>query len=48
MTAEHITFANRANAKLEMRDYNQCFEDCDTAIKIDPTFIKSYYIKIDG
>ena len=41
----HIYFSNRANAKLEFRDFSGCIEDCDTAIKIEPTFQKSYLRK---
>ena len=48
MTSEnpnHIYFANRAGCKIELKDFQGCIEDCDTAIKIEPTFIKSYIRK---
>ena len=38
----HIYFANRANAWLEIRNFNLCIEDCDQAIQIDPLYQKSY------
>ena len=41
----HIYFANRANAYLEMSKFEECIKDCDQAIKIDPTFAKAYYRK---
>jgi tetratricopeptide (TPR) repeat protein len=41
----HIYFANRANAYLEMANFEECIKDCDQAIKIDPTFAKAYYRK---
>ena len=48
MTKENpnqVYFANRANCKLEMKNFNGCIEDCDEAIKIDPKYIKSYLRK---
>ena len=41
----HIYFANRANAYLEVKDYDQCISDCDQAIQIDQSFTKSYLRK---
>lgn len=41
----HIYFANRANAHLEMWLFEQCITDCNNAIEVDPTFPKSYYRK---
>ena len=41
----HVYFANRANSKLEIFDFNGCVEDCDQAIQIEKTFIKSYLRK---
>jgi len=41
----HVYFANRGNAKLEMNNFKGCIEDCDTAIKIDPAYVKSYFRK---
>jgi len=40
-----IYFANRANAYLELKQYNECLEDCNQAISIDPAYTKSYYRK---
>ena len=41
----HVYFANRGNTKLEMKNFKGCIEDCDAAIKIDPTYVKSYLRK---
>ena len=41
----HIYFANRANAYLEINDYQACIENCDIGITIDSTYIKSYFRK---
>jgi tetratricopeptide (TPR) repeat protein len=41
----HIYFANRANAELELLMWEECIADCNQAIKIEPTFIKSYFRK---
>ena len=41
----HIYFANRANAKLEIKDFQGCIEDCDDAIQIDATYVKTYLRK---
>ena len=41
----HVYFANRANASLEMKKFNDCITDCDAAIAIDPNYIKSYIRK---
>ena len=41
----HIYFANRANAELELLMFEECIADCNQAIKIEPTFIKSYFRK---
>ena len=44
----HIFFANRANAHLELENFKDCIEDCDMAIKIDAKFIKSYIRKANA
>ena len=44
-TPNHIYFANRANAYLEMGLFEECIADCNEAMKIDPMFPKSYYRK---
>ena len=41
----HIYFANRANAELELMMFEECIADCNQAIQIEPTFIKSYIRK---
>lgn len=41
----HIYFANRANAELELLLFEECIADCNSAIKIEPSFIKSYFRK---
>ena len=41
----HIYFANRANAELELLMWEECIADCNQAIQIEPTFIKSYFRK---
>ena len=41
----HVYYANRANAYLESNENKKCIQDCDTAIEIDPKFIKSYLRK---
>lgn len=41
----HIYFANRANAYLEMGQLEECINDCNQAIQIESTFSKSYYRK---
>ena len=44
-TPNHIYYANRANAYLELANYEECIADCNQAIKIDKHFIKSYFRK---
>lgn len=41
----HIYYANRANAHLELGNFENCIQDCDEAIKIEPSFVKSYIRK---
>ena len=41
----HIYYANRANAYLEIKKYPECISDCDKAIEINKTFVKSYMRK---
>jgi len=41
----HIYFANRANAELELCLFDDCILDCNQAIQIEPSFIKSYIRK---
>jgi len=41
----HVYFANRANARLELNDFNGCVEDCDAAINVEPKYIKAYLRK---
>ena len=40
-----IYFANRANAYLELRNFDDCITDCDAAIKIDKNYSKTYLRK---
>ena len=44
----HIYFANRANASLQLKRYAECISDCNTAININPLFIKSYIRKCNA
>ena len=39
----HIYYSNRANAYLELNQFDECIEDCIKAIELDKTFSKSYY-----
>lgn len=34
----HIYYSNRANAYLELNQYEECIEDCIKAIELDKTF----------
>ena len=44
-TPNAIYFANRANAYLELLNFEECIADCNMAISIDKSFPKSYYRK---
>ena len=44
-TPNHIYFANRANAYLEMGNEEECIADCNKSLEIEPSFSKSYYRK---
>ena len=39
--SNHIYYSNRANAYMEVRQYEKCIEDCLKAIEIDGTFMKA-------
>ena len=41
----HIYYANRANAYLELFNNEECIADCNKAIQIEPTYSKSFYRK---
>ena len=41
----HIYFSNRANAYLEIAKFEDSLSDCNESIKIDPTYIKTYFRK---
>jgi tetratricopeptide (TPR) repeat protein len=41
----HIYYANRANAYLEIDEFQKCIDDCEMAIKLDPKYVKSYVRK---
>lgn len=41
----HVYYANRANAQLELHNYEECINDCNSAIEIEPSYTKSYYRK---
>lgn len=43
LSPNHIYYANRANAYLELEKFEECIEDCVKAIEIDKSFSKSYY-----
>ena len=40
-----VYYSNRANALLENGNYKECLADCDEAIKIDPSYSKTYVRK---
>ena len=40
-----IYFSNRANAQLELCNFDDCIADCDKAISIDPKYIKAHFRK---
>ena len=40
---QHVYYANRANAYLHSGRLDECIEDCEEAIYIEPMFIKAYY-----
>jgi len=37
-------YANRANAKLALKDFQGCADDCNKAIKANPDYSNSYYV----
>jgi tetratricopeptide (TPR) repeat protein len=41
----HVYFSNRANAYLEMGNYEECIGDCNYALHIEPNFAKAYFRK---
>lgn len=41
-STNHIFFANRANVYLDMDRHFECIADCDKAIALDASFVKSY------
>ena len=45
LAQNHVYYANRANAYLELTEFDKCIQDCNEAIKIDPGYIKSYIRK---
>ena len=44
-TENHLIYANRAQAHLKLDHIQGCINDCNRAIKIEPTFVKSYFRK---
>jgi len=44
----HVYFANRANVYLELERNEEAIADCNHAIKIEPSFAKSYFRKANG
>ena len=48
LTPSHIYYANRANAYLELTNFEACIKDCDEAIRIDPKYVKSYIRKANA
>ena len=38
----HLFFSNRANAKLQLKEYEGCLEDAKIAVYLDGTHVKSY------
>ena len=45
MQPNHVYFANRANAYLEMDENEKCLGDCEAAISLDKTYFKAFYRK---
>jgi protein-histidine N-methyltransferase len=41
----HIYFSNRANGYLEIGNLEDSLSDCNESIKIDPSYIKTYFRK---
>ena len=41
----HVYFANRANALLELCKFDECIADCDQSISIDETYVKAHFRK---
>jgi histone-lysine N-methyltransferase SETD3 len=41
----HVFYANRANCFLETEQYEECIQDCNKAIGIEPTFPKAFFRK---
>ncbi len=40
---EHTTFSNRALVYIKMEKYSKALQDANTAIKLNPNFMKAYY-----
>lgn len=40
-----IFYSNRAQVHIKLESYGLAIQDCDSAIKIDPNFLKAYYRK---
>lgn len=45
---EAATFSNRAMAYLKLKNYNQVIEDANSALKIDPKYLKAYHRRGKG
>lgn len=43
-----IYLSNRASAHIKMENYGLAIEDANAAIKLDPSYAKSYYRKADS
>lgn len=40
-----IFYSNRAQVHIKLEAYGLALSDCDTALKVDPSFVKAYYRK---
>jgi tetratricopeptide (TPR) repeat protein len=41
---KEVMLSNRANAKLNLGDFQGCLDDCDMAIEINPDYSNSYFV----
>lgn len=41
----HVYFSNRANCYLELKQFDECINDCDIAIDLNQDYAKSWFRK---